>query len=639
MACVLCISACTPQKPEPPSEPVNKPLAEALGAIGLTKGYLTLPKLGRPYSTAGRLASVDVAMSDPLSMVALSRTLSRIDIGAPSSVKLAQLFATYGLELNPLPPHLFVPRSAADVWNEMRKASIKNEDAGMPPLEWDKDEPLFRAIRVLLYEEAVAEQAYHKAIGNPTLEEIGSIRKHMQGLISGKEPRPEEDRWLLLPAYHQIGARVNLKELASAMVRLQTVVEQVVPELEQAALSTRLASPVEWGTPLGRIRITGTKDDKHSGYFPLLIDLGGNDLYEDVGRSFEPSGSLTNNISIVIDLAGNDVVKWQKVSGPGAGIFGINIWADLSGNDRYVGNNLGLGVGLFGSGLLWDSGGDDLYQGGALTQGAGEYGLGVLLDEKGNDTYIASIAGQGFGGPGGIGILADMNGNDSYSCGGVVPDQVPDRKKRHLGIHYLSMCQGFAFGIKPQVSGGIGLLLDLDGDDSYKADIFAQGSAYWFGMGMLIDRRGNDRYDCFEHCQGEGVHLGAGILADWEGNDEYQGSEHAQGVGIDRGVGILYDNGGNDLYKSDHDSQGVGLKPFGIGLLADVAGDDRYEAVATAQGFTPLAEDPRQGFPRDQWPVGILLDLGGVDVFRQTHVGFPSRSGRIQNQQGIAVKR
>lgn len=639
LVCVLGSSACSAQKTELSHEPFDKALTEALGSIGLTREYLALPKLEQPYSTPGRLTSVDVAMSDPVSMVTLSRRLSQIDADAPPSVKIAQLLTLYGLKLKPPPPHPFVPRAANDVWNEMLKASVKSENTGKAPAEWDKDEPLYRALRLLLYEQAMAQQAYRQAGGNPANDEFLSIQKHLRGLIRDGEPRPEEQRWLIPAAYHQIGARVNLADMASAMIRLQMAAEEAMPDLKKAAGSTALHSPMEWETPLGKVRVAGTKDDKHSGNFLLLIDLGGNDIYEDVGYSFVPNILRPGNVTVVIDISGNDTVKWKKVPGPGAGIIGIGIWADLDGNDRYTGNNLGMGAGLLGAGILWDANGDDAYIGGAKVEGAGEYGLGILLDEGGKDSYQAAIAGEGFGGPGGFGILADMRGDDSYSCGAVVPDQVPDRKARHQEIHYLSMCQGFAFGIRPQVSGGVGLLLDLDGDDSYKADIFSQGSAYWFGLGMLVDRRGNDHYDCFEHCQGEGVHLSAGILADWEGNDEYRGHEHVQGVGIDRGVGILYENSGNDIYKSDHDSQGAGLKPFGEGLLIDVAGNDRYEATATAQGFTPKPDDQRQGFPMGQWPVGILLDLQGADVFDEHGVSRPHSSGRVQNQQGIAIKK
>ena len=90
----------------------------------------------------------------------------------------------------------------------------------------------------------------------------------------------------------------------------------------------------------------------------------------------------------------------------------------------------------------------------------------------------------------------------------------------------------------------MGLLLDHQGNDSYSADIFAQGAAYWFGFGMLVDGAGNDRYEAFEHAQGEGLHLAAGLLADWGGDDHYTGNEHVQGVGMDRSAGILFEAAG-----------------------------------------------------------------------------------------------
>src|SRR3989344_5593099 len=231
LVCILGNSACSVQKTERSHEPFDKALTEALGNIGLTREYLALPKLGQPYSTPGRLTGVDVAMSDPVSMVTLSRRLSQIDAYAPPSVKIAQLLTLHGLKLKVPPPHPFVPSTANDVWNEMLKASVKNENVGKAPAEWDKDEPLYRALRLLLYEEAMAQQTYRQAGGNPTNDEFLSIQKHLQGLIRNKEPRPEEQRWLIPAAYHQIGARVNLADMASAMVRLQMAIEEAMPDL------------------------------------------------------------------------------------------------------------------------------------------------------------------------------------------------------------------------------------------------------------------------------------------------------------------------------------------------------------------------------------------------------------------------
>ncbi len=627
----LLIAVSCEQKAKAPQEVFDKPLEEALSSLGLNEEALSVPRLGnQQVSTPGRLMAVDSAMHAPLTMIQLSHRIAQVNRDLPPAEYVSQSLALYGVRVESPAPDFFAPRKASEVWDELSKASLGGKVAGKAPAEWDEDSPFYRALCLLLFEEAVAQQAYRKAVTPPPLGDPKKIQEHLLDVVRKKEPKPEEQRWLMPKEYHRAGAYVNLAELATALVRLQAAVEHVLPDLKKAAASSPSLRK-EWVTPLGRVRMAGAGKDKHSGDFLLLIDLGGDDAYEDVGRLLGNGG-----VSVVIDMAGNDNVRWAKTPGAGAGVMGIALWADLAGDDRYAGGNLGQGTGLLGAGLLWDAEGNDTYEGGSLVQGMGEYGIGVLIDTHGNDRYQAAIGGQGFGGPGGIGILADLGGNDAYSCGNVVPDQAEERISRHSGVHYLSMCQGYAFGLRPQASGGIGLLFDHDGDDNYKADIFGQGSAYWFGLGMLVDRNGNDRYECFEHCQGEALHLGAGILSDWKGKDTYTGYEHAQGVGVDRAAGILYDNEGNDVYRSDRESQGAGIKPFGVGMLLDITGDDRYETSMVSQGYSAR---PPLGFPDDQWPLGILLDLGGQDVFQQPGVATPASKGRIQNRQGIAVDR
>jgi len=628
----LAVSACNRETGSPNAETFERPLKSALAAVGLNEQALSQPKLDFAYSTTGRLRAVDVAMETPAGMIPLSRRMTRPEPGASAAAYISLLLASYDVQV-PVPGDgAFALRPAREVWAEMAEAAARPGTVGRPPSEWDRDTPLFRALRVLLFEEAAARRAYRAAGGNPTGDELRAIQDHLIGLIRKPEPRPEGERWLMQRAYHQIGARADVAAFAAALARLQAAVEHALPDLRWAA-ETAPAKTMEWRTPLGRVRVAGHGSDRHTGDFLLLIDLGGNDTYAEVGYSPALNASNIGGVSVVIDLAGDDRVRWRQTAGPGAGVFGINLWADLAGNDRYEGGNLGQGAALLGAGLLWDMSGNDAYSGGAMVQGVGQYGIGALIDGGGHDVYQAQMASQGFGGPGGIGLLAELDGHDRYSCGGVVPDRSPARRRRHVGAHYISMCQGFALGIRDHASGGIGLLLDRDGDDRYQVDIFGQGSAYWFGVGMLVDRRGHDLYRCFEHCQGDAVHLSVGLLADWGGNDEYAGHEHAQGVGLDRATGILYDDAGDDIYRSDYESQGSGLKSFGAGVLIDAAGNDRYEAIVDSQGYSARPDD----FPIEQWPLGILLDLGGANVFEQPGVAAADARGRIQNRRGVAV--
>jgi len=489
-----------------------------------------------------------------------------------------------------------------------------------------QDAGLENILRRLLSALDQAQHTWQRAGGQPTDKELAALHEHLTGSVSYTGLKLDPRR-MILETYHVVGARVKHAELTTAVLQLLAAAESVLPELREI---TAPGKTLEWNTPLGRVRIAGDGDDHHSGSYALLIDLGGDDVYEDVGQELEPG-----RVSLVIDLKGNDSVRWKERPGPGAGLLGVSVWLDAHGNDSYTGSNMGMGVGLLGAGVLWDMAGDDRYQGGSMVQGVGQYGVGILVDEAGDDRYSAALYGQGFGGSGGIGMQVDLQGNDSYSCGGLVPDQSPVRRKRHAMVHYISACQGYSFGFRPRVSGGVGLLLDRDGSDRYQADLFAQGGAYWFGLGMLVDRAGDDRYKAFEHCQGESLHLGAGFLGDLSGDDSYEGYEHCQGVGMDRAVGILYDYRGNDSYLSNRQSQGAGLKPYGVGILLEAAGNDTYESAVQSQGY---ALKPGR-FPEDQWPVGMLLDLGGQDAFYQPHVSADHPDGRIQGRQGITIDR
>jgi hypothetical protein len=598
-------------------------LLDALEKIGLGRDTLVEPKVPYPVSTRARLPLVDKAMSDPPFMVGLSRQLLDQDSAESRGAYLIHLL--HLLELKAAEPEA---AAYAAVSMDMVVGQIQ-EVYGVipetPPPNWLAETAPATALRLLIFEIIVAHKAWLDSGGNPTPEELSAIQQHIATTLMSRDTDPDPHR-LLLDAYHSVGARQNLKALASAPVRLLAAIERSLPALQQAG-PTELTG--EWLTPMGKIKVAGTGDDTHTSEFALLIDPGGNDTYRDVAAAIEPG-----RISVVIDLAGDDTVNWDKVQGPGAGLLGIGLWLDLAGNDHYSGHNMGVGVGLLGAGLFWDTAGNDTYDAGTLSQGVGQYGLGILFDDHGNDHYTATLEAQGYGGPAGFGMLIDLEGDDTYACKDVFPDPTPKRAARHHEVHYLSMCQGYGFGLRENISGGVGLLMDRKGNDSYISDIFAQGAAYWFGLGMLVEGAGDDHYEAFEHAQGEGLHLSAGLLADWAGNDSYSGYEHVQGVGMDRAAGILYDNAGNDVYQSHRESQGAGLKSLGVGLLVDNAGNDTYTALTDSQGYSGR---PEPGFPDSEWPTGILLDLGGTNIFDQPYADDVDSTGRIQNKQGIAI--
>ncbi len=334
----------------------------------------------------------------------------------------------------------------------------------------------------------------------------------------------------------------------------------------------------------------------------LIIDPGGDDIYDNL--SGFASIEINQPLKIIIDFDGDDVYKNDFSFGAACGIFGISVLIDKNGNDSYKNGSMAQGAGLGGVGILMDSNGDDFYSADNYSQGAGFFGLGALIDNNGNDNFNVSSYGQAIGFTKGYGFLIDNNGNDIYYAGGVYPDI------GRYDNNYISMSQGIGIGKRPFASGGIGTLIDKNGNDTYIADVFGQGSAYWFGLGMLIDKRGQDTYNLYEYGQGAGIHMGCGILADGEGNDVYtlkggigQGAEH------DFSVGLLRDYSGNDKYNGNITVQGGAINN-GVSFLIDDKGNDWYSSWSNiSHGDGEWAER------RDFGSIGFLLDLSGKDKY------------------------
>ena len=350
-------------------------------------------------------------------------------------------------------------------------------------------------------------------------------------------------------------------------------------------------------TSIGEIIIGGYGSSKYRGSPAIIIDLGGDDEYN---LSANPTEEFHS--SVIIDLGGNDIYRSESDFTYGSGFFGSGILVDLSGDDTYLTKNFSLGSGIFGIGLLIDEQGNDKYFGDTFTMGAGSFGMGGLIDMSGSDQYSAALYAQGFGFVSGLGALIDSSGNDNYFAGGKYKDILRYKD------HYISLSQGFAYGIRPIMSGGIGILFDLSGNDVYTSDIFGQGSSYWWSLGTLMDEEGNDKYVSFQYAQGTGTHMTLGILEEKSGDDVYISHGVSQGCGHDLALGLLWDKSGSDNYITYDLSQGAG-SANGIGILLDEAGDDGYYVGRNnnTQGFG----DPR----RDYGSVGILLDLLGKDRY------------------------
>ena len=427
------------------------------------------------------------------------------------------------------------------------------------------------------------------------------------------------------PDYRQLLPLVEREAVVAGMLDLVGAVER----LQRFVKNEASLPPVAWSlqTPFGWIVVDTTgRDNRHQLKDALLVlDVGGDDDYE-----FLAPGD-THTISVLLDHRGNDrYATAAPGADPSGATLGYGILWDTEGDDRYLGTEQAQASALFGAALLVDGGGSNHFAATGRSQAHAIGGLAVLASAGGDDTFTAQTYSQASGGPQGVAVLVDAGGNDRYTLGNVPlvrpSPQLPDRNT--------SMGQGAGYGIRGvfldgrSTSGGIGMLLDLAGDDRYEAQVFAQGVGYYEGLGMLLDDAGDDRFESAWYAMGAGVHYAAGILLDrGAGSDVYRSThEMSLGSGNDLSVGVFVDEGGDDDYAVGQLSLGV-AHANSTALFVDGAGNDRYSVASPTCRALGASYQHAWGNPREALPnLGLFMDLGGAD-------SYPAHCARAANDK------
>jgi len=320
-----------------------------------------------------------------------------------------------------------------------------------------------------------------------------------------------------------------------------------------------------FSSPLGDIVVGTHGNDEHASGAAIIVDPGGDDVYVGMGEAAR--------VSVIVDLAGDD-----RYAGDAPVVGALTAIIDRGGNDDYRGSS-GFAATVAGASLVIDRRGDDRYRADVFGLAAAVLGTAILIDEAGDDHYRIGARGQGFGGPMGHAVLWDRAGDDVYSATAGLSD--PFRRSGGR----LSEAQGFARGVRSDLAGGIAILRDDGGNDHYAAEMFAQGSGYYYGTGLLLDEAGHDSYAASRYAQGQGSHGGLGFLRDTAGDDRYRLAVGVgQGMGLDFAVGFLVDSSGDDIYAAPNIAQGA-TTANGMGLLFDGAGTDRYALDPPGNGW------------------------------------------------------
>jgi len=338
-------------------------------------------------------------------------------------------------------------------------------------------------------------------------------------------------------------------------------------------------------TPIGRIVVSGSGKDRHEYNDALLVvDLGGNDEYFGAVGS---TPSLNFPVSLTIDLDGDDryINDDEFLPSQGAAILGAGMLLDVEGDDYYESKRLSQGAAMLGIGILADLKGEDEYRMWTSGQGAAYFGVGLAIDATGDDEYYMWGDGQGYGGVGGVGTLVNRSGNDKYWAEPYSTNVFrPDPSHSKDGKINYSYVQGCGVGRRGDITdghswaGGMGTIIDIEGDDVYESGNWSLGCGYWYGMGFAYDGSGDDRYISASWSQAAGAHFCIGALIDEGGNDYHecwQEQSAGMGFGHDFTLSLFLNKGGDDTYKLKDDGLGYAINMSQV-FFFDTEGKDKY---------------------------------------------------------------
>ncbi len=586
-----------------------------------------------------RLKLVEELLGDPLRVPAWQeRTADAVRSAASEPEAIALLLA----EISEAAPRV-APAAGAGLHNGRDAVARFIERCSEAERELD------RAFALLSPEERAAIAVLAPAFWGDW-EEPGSIDRRRKGEIHF-ERGIAADTTIALSEKPVLDAAAKLDRaaLTTAAGIFAAAWRECAEALLALPLESELAMPgvagmisASYETPWGLLVIGGPGENAYGAEaldaIAFILEPGGDDLYR--GRAASAIGGVSRPFAGIWDAAGDDLYDGSTRAFVVAGaVLGIAFLVDRGGNDLYRGGDGSSGAGFFGCGILHDAWGVDCFEGRNFCQGAGAFGIGAVVSdarstppagpaperdrafETGlvpvpgtgavpirhdeNDLYRCDRQSQGFASTFGAGLLYDRAGSDTYRSGGgylhkpLRPDD------------FQSLSQGFSIGFRPRAGGGVGILIDEEGNDFYDAEIYAQGTSYWYSIGMLHDRAGNDRYLAAQYAQGAGVHLAVGTLWDRGGNDHYVCHLGVtQGTAHDLSVGWQIDESGDDYYVVS-DGQGMSIANSAA-IFIDGQGNDMYATTGAGQGALTWA--------RDFCGAGIFLDLEGRDI-------YPAKSG------------
>ena len=148
-----------------------------------------------------------------------------------------------------------------------------------------------------------------------------------------------------------MAAPVDRVEIGRASEQFTRATARFIAGLRAAGSTLRFPEqPQRYNSAVGLVSIGTRGSDRHGSDAALIIDPGGDDIYE--------RAPVTDaRVSLVFDLGGND-----RYVGADLVVNGLAALVDFSGDDRYEASGPGLGAAVAGVSLLVDFSGNDTYE-------------------------------------------------------------------------------------------------------------------------------------------------------------------------------------------------------------------------------------------------------------------------------------
>lgn len=374
---------------------------------------------------------------------------------------------TQVLAAGALTPGLTVAPIAGVTFDEAFAALY--EAAGLPPAQVEAPEGgLAEALAPLVASAAVSGAMVQEALAPLGAEDRAFLEQHLHlawAPAQGDAATAED-----LARLTALAAKVDMPRIVLAAAILGSAMDAFPSQGYQANA---------WTDPRGLVEVGSSGNECFSVPRVLIVDLGGNDCYVGRPAAAGPASGLPLPVSAILELGGDDSYAAstfgpsETTYGIGVGILGIGLVADRWGNDQYAANVVNQNAGCPGD--FWTGNRQMLH-----TQGVGALGVGAVLDLAGNDRYTAANTNtietnchfgwtytfaQGVGLVGGVGLLVDDLGHDSYVASAKASGEYDNIAHTHA--------QAVALG-------GIGVLADKEGHDAYSATADAiLGTTTW----------------------------------------------------------------------------------------------------------------------------------------------------------------